>query len=409
MKVAGIIAEYNPFHNGHQYHMEKTRELTGTDYCVVVMSGDYVQRGTPAIYHKYLRAKTALLSGADLVLEMPVFGSVASAEDFAACGVSTLQKTGIVDVLSFGSECGNMDSLEKQAELYEEENEEISALIKEGLKSGLSWPSARDRAFRIYYENDPDKLPFLSSAPNDILGCEYVKALKKSGSRMVPVTVARTDPGYHSKEKAGSFASATAARRAIMDKDLDFLVSVLPESFFSCLKEEACPPVTFDDFSLLLNEKILTAKPETIAAAAGMPADLAAKLYRERMQFLSASDHVTASKDRQYTYARVNRCLLNLVLGITKEEEACFKSFDSAPWIRILGFRRDAAPLLSAMKQTAQVPVLTKVSDAKEHLSEPAAELFHKHLQAAEIYRMVSELKSGRTMKNEFTRGILIV
>jgi len=409
MRTAGIIAEYNPFHNGHQYHIEKTRELTGADYCIVVMSGDYVQRGTPAIYNKYMRARTALLSGADLVLEMPVYGSAASAADFSACGVSMLEKTGVVDFLSFGSECGNMEALKEQAALYENENEEISLLIKEGLKSGLSWPAAREQAFRTFYSKKGEPIPAMSAAPNDILGCEYLKALKAVGSKIMPVTVPRTDPGYHSEERAGSFASATAARKAIVDGDFDFLSAVLPEAFFSCLENDPCPPVAFDDFSLLLCEKLLTMGLEEISAIAGMPSDLAAKLYKNRRNFSHASELVAASKDRQYTYARVSRCLLNLVLGVTKDEEAWFKSYGSAPWLRILGFRRDAAPLLSAMKKAAQAPVLTKVAGAQARLSEPAGALFQKHLQTAELYRMVCQLKSGRTMKNEFTRGILLV
>lgn len=408
MRVTGIIAEYNPFHNGHQYHLKKARELTGADYIIIIMSGDYVQRGAPAIYNKYLRTKAALLSGADLVLEMPVFGSAASAGDFASCGISMLNKTGITDSVCFGSECGSVEALKKQAEFYETENEEISRLIKDGLRSGLAWPLARERAFLTYYGQKEDETASLSSCPNDILGCEYLKAIKSLHSSMTPVTVIRKDPGYHSEEKSGSFASATAARKAILSGDMDFLSAVLPDVFFSCLEKEACPPVVFDDFSLLLNEKLFSKEPEEIFQTADMPKDLAAKLGRNKMEFHRASDLVMASKDRQYTYARVSRCLLNLLLGITKQEADCFKSYASAPWLRILGFRKEAGPLLTALKKNTDAPLITKTANAGSLLPEDAAALFSKHLEASERYRMVCELKSGRTFKNEFTRGIII-
>ena len=147
MKSTGIIAEFNPFHNGHLYHMEQSRERTGSDYLIVIISGDFTQRGLPAVYRKYMRVRSALLSGADLVLEMPVFGSVAPAADFADCGVSMLTASGAADVLSFGSECGNLQALERQAALLSSETESQSQAVKAALRSGMSWPKARAMAY----------------------------------------------------------------------------------------------------------------------------------------------------------------------------------------------------------------------------------------------------------------------
>lgn len=401
MKTTGIIAEYNPFHNGHRYHLEKARELTGAGYTVVIMSGDYTQRGTPAIFSKYVRAKTALLSGADLVLEMPVFGSAASAPDFSECGINSLQATGICDSLFFGSESGNIDSLCRQASVLSKESPEIAEKIRQGIKSGLSWPLARAAAY-----GDTD---VVAASPNDILGIEYIRALTKCRSSIRPVTIKRTDPGYHSEEKSGKFASAAAARKAILESDLEFLTEVLPDTLFECLKEEPCPPVTFDDCSLLLCEKLLNASYEEIENISGMPKDLAGKIYKNRMEFHTASGLVTNRKNRNYTYTRVNRCLLNLMLGITKEDVSIFKEYHSVPWIRILGFRKDAAPLLSELKRHASVPVITKTAHASSVLSGQAFTLFEKHLKTAELYRLLSQLKTGRSMKNEYTRSIIIV
>jgi len=403
MKTAGIIAEYNPFHNGHRYHMAETRIQTGADYLVVIMSGDYVQRGEPAIFNKYFRTRTALMSGADLVLELPVFGAISSAADFAGCAVSSLEKSGLVDILSFGSECGNLHFLKSQAECMGMETEEISSLIRQGLKKGLSWPMARADAYETAgYGAVP-------SSPNDILGIEYLKALKELHSPMEPFTIARTDPGYHSENRNGSFASATAARKAIEENDPDFLMKILPDAFFSCFEKEGCPAVTFDDFSAVLNEKLLNASQKQLEDASGMPKDLAAKLYKNRLRFLPARKLTAASKDRQYTYTRVSRSLLNVTLGITKQDLSSFKEMDMCPWLRILGFQRDAAPLLTELKKNSEVPIITKTADASSILSGEALRLFEKHLLTSELYRMICEIKTGKSIKNEFTRSVILL
>lgn len=401
MKTTGIIAEYNPFHNGHKYHLEQARQMTGCDYVIVVMSGDYTQRGTPAIYSKYIRAKAALMAGADLVLEMPIYGSVASAPDFAECGVNILESSEICDYLFFGSESGDIECLKQQAAVLSDESEEISVKIKAGLKSGLSWPEARANA---YGSEAP-----IASSPNDILGIEYLRALSKRNSSILPVTIKRNDPGYHSEEKKGHFASATAARKAILANDLEFLQDVLPNEHFESLTGSVCPPVTFDDCSLLLSDKLLTSSMDQLLQVAGMPEDLARKLFKHRLDFLSSDQLVAERKDRNYTYTRVNRSLLNLMLGITKTDSVRFKEYGSAPWLRILGFRKDVAPLLSELKKHATVPIITKTANAEFLLSEEIFELFQKQLTASERYRLIAQLKAGKAIKNEFTSSIIII
>ena len=401
MKVTGIIAEYNPFHNGHKYHIQKAREMTGSDYIVVIMSGDYTQRGTPAIFSKYMRARTALMAGADLVLEMPVFGSVASAPDFSDCGVSTLNSTGVCDHICFGSESGDLERLTDLAFAFNTETEELSEKIRSGLKSGLSWPQARAAAYKEYGS--------VPSTPNDILSIEYIRSIHRLKSPITPVTLLRTDPGYHSEEALGSFASATAARKAILDHDLEFLTKVMPEEFFTCLETEVCPPVTLDDYSLLMNDRLLRSSLEDIMKISGMPEDLARKLFKEKRAFRPSSELVANSKDRQYTYTRINRCLLNLMLNITKEESEEFKKQLSAPWIRILGFRKDSSTLLSSVKKHTSVPIITKTAAASSLLSDNAYRLFEKHVECADLYRLVQELKTGQSVRNEYTRSVIIL
>lgn len=424
MKTVGIIAEYNPFHNGHLYQLKKAKEMTGASCAAVVMSGDYTQRGTPAVFNKYMRTRSALLSGADLVVELPVFGAVASAADFADSGVSLLTAMGAVDFLCFGSECGSLETLKRQAKLFHgEEDGNMSALIKEGLKKGLSWPQAKSLAAAAPAQSTleqstpkqstPDRSNPAESgpavSPNDILGVEYLRALKKYRSPMEPSTVKRTDDGYHSLTLSGTFASASAIRKAIAENNPGFLDMALPVSFFDSLQMEPCPAIQFDDFSVILGEKLLNASFDELAEISGMPKDLAGKLYRNKLDFHRASGLVAASKDRQYTYARVNRCLMNTILGITKEDTAQFKSLSSAPWIRILGFRRDSAFLLSEIKKQADIPLISKTADYASLLSGPARLLFEKHLRTAELYRLISQIKTGQSMRNEFTRSVVIV
>ena len=401
MKSTGIIAEFNPFHNGHLYHMEQSRERTGSDYLIIIISGDFTQRGLPAVYRKYMRVRSALLSGADLVLEMPVFGSVAPAADFADCGVSMLTASGAADVLSFGSECGNLQALEHQAALLSSETESQSQAVKAALRSGMSWPKARAMAY--------ESLGGISGLPNDILGIEYLRALKKYSSSMTALTVSRTDPGYHSAQRNGSFASAYAIRRAIAADDQEFLQAVLPPSHFTSLKEEPCPAVSADDFSLLYHHRLLAMTKEDLAQTASMPADLANKLDGERLTFGRTTELIGRVKDRQYTYTRVSRCLTNAMLGITKEDQEFFKELNSAPWLRILGFRKSASPLLSKMKKQSSVPIITKTADARNLLSKTSLRLFEKHLQASEVYRLICEAKTGQSMKNEYTRSPIIL
>ena len=217
MKTAAIIAEYNPFHNGHKYQIEETKRQTGANFIVVVMSGDFVQRGIPAMYSKTFRTRSAPLSGADLVIEMPIFGTLSAAQDFARCGVSLFHHMGMIDVLSFGSESGNIEELWQLANHSALETNEQSALIREGLRSGLTYPQALTLA----------KKETVPASPNDILAVEYLKALKEFSSDISPWTLKRSDPGYHSEDRNGSFASATAIRKAVFSKDLEFLAAVL--------------------------------------------------------------------------------------------------------------------------------------------------------------------------------------
>ena len=210
--VTGIIAEYNPFHNGHAYQIQKARELTGCDFVVVVMSGDFVQRGAPALFDKYTRTKMALLGGADLVLELPVWASSASAEFFAAGAVSVLEGIGCTDFLCFGAEDEKLSKMQKAVELLANENTEFQKQLRDVLKTGLSFPAARKQALSGFLTEEESSI---LDKPNNILGIEYLKALKAKNSSIEPVIVKREGQGYHGQELSHGFASASGIRSAL--------------------------------------------------------------------------------------------------------------------------------------------------------------------------------------------------
>lgn len=224
MKTAGIIAEYNPFHNGHRYQIEELRARTGADFVIIAMSGDFVQRGEPAVFDKYTRTRMALNAGADLVLELPAAFATSSAEDFAACGVALFDKLGVVDLLCFGSECGDVTALEPVARLLAKEPEGYGKLLQERLSKGDSFPKAREWAVTEWMKReintDGADMQALLSSPNNILGIEYMKALIRRGSSIDPYTIQRNGQGYNDSDidavaDGQGFASASAIRKAL--------------------------------------------------------------------------------------------------------------------------------------------------------------------------------------------------
>ncbi len=447
MKVAAIIAEYNPFHNGHAYLLQKARELTGADYCVAVMSGDFVQRGAPAIYGKYLRARMALLSGADLVLELPAVFSCGSAEDFAACGVALLDQLGVADALCFGSECGQTEPLAELAGLFCEEPEEYRRALTDGLKSGLSFPLARAKAAEHYLTGQtghresadaassqagpasPDdagwggRLPHvgsLLSSPNDILGIEYCKAIRRLNSSIRPVAVLRRGSGYHDSslpEASSGFCPSAAALREILEdrgsghvrQNFLRLSQGVPGPVLSLIRDAV--PLQADDFSVLLSQRLLELQlhGRPLTGFYDVPGDLAARIRKKTLAFSSFTQRTAALKTRQYTYTRVSRALLHILLDITAEEAQSRKERGFVSHIRILGFQKSAAPLLSAIKKAARLPLITKTADAASILDPFALQMFNRDLYRSHLYQSVLAAKSGRPAANEYTASVLVL
>ena len=405
MKIVGLITEYNPFHAGHLYHMQQARELTGADYCVVLMSGSFVQRGEPAIFDKYRRTKAALLAGADLVLEMPVAFSTASAHEFAAYGVALLSAIG-VDAVVFGSECGQIEILKQAAYALNHESVEFQERLRKGLKAGLTYPQARAKALEM-----EDTWASVLSSPNNILGIEYLRAAEDLHSPMKFYTISRKGSGYHEDTLAdANFPSASAIRGIIRnslskDKDLlDILASHLPAVTHPAYT--GAVPVFVDDFSELLNAAVL--QMQATFSIADLSPELAARLAKPPYCPLSFEERIQALKTRQLTYTRVSRALLHLVLGMREEDISRWKDEGYALYVRILGFRRQSSPLLSCLHKKSSIPLITKMADAAQNLSPSALALLEQEVYASHLYQTVRMKRSG-VFQNEYTEGLVFV
>lgn len=410
MHVTGLITEYNPFHNGHLFHLKKARESTGADYTAVVMSGSFVQRGAPAVFDKYSRTRAALLSGADLVFEMPAPFSTASAREFASYAVALFTALGAVDSICFGSECGEIEPILRAARLLNEESEPFKKRLQDFLKEGKTFPEARSAALA---EEGAEEAKLLSS-PNNILGVEYCQAVLRQRSPLSCFTIKREGNGYHDPSLNGALGSALAVRQALQSgTDVQALRFLLPDPSFDSVCRSI--PVFLDDFSGLLNYRLLTEQePERYAE---IRPELAARIKKLAPGFASFDQRIKELKSRQLTYTGVSRGLIHLILGIEQRQMDLFKEAGFAPYARILGFRKSAAPLLRRIKENSSIPVIIKLAGAEKRLDPAGAAMLACEIQSSHLYQNVRCEKAasgafpGRTavFQNEYTQPVLIL
>ena len=435
MKIAGIIAEYNPFHRGHEYHLSEARRAAGADFCVAVMSGCLVQRGEPAIADKYTRAKMALLSGADLVIELPAPFSSAAAPDFALGGVRLLSALG-ADYLCFGSETADLPRLERIAEALVHEPEAISERIQSLQKSGLSYAAGMTAVIAEFFSpsgscgqgcfpEDADRQSCTGSlGSNDLLALEYLKAIRKTGSGLTPAAIRREGSPYNTPEsadvcpKAGgdeagrvprqAFASAGFLRGRILNGDFSALTPQIPPSALNVLLEAFSHyrPVRADDFSDFIWYALQNADPESFA---GCSAELALRLKKKAPDPFTFSGITEALRGKNISASTVRRALIHLASGLTEEDAELFRSDSSSLYARILGFRRSSQPLLQHLKKTASIPLVTKTADAESLLPSSALKLFSCEKKAAALYRQAVYRRSGFVLPDEYRAGIIIV
>lgn len=401
MNVAGIIAEYNPFHKGHRYHIEETRRLTGADYIIAIMSGDFTQRGIPACLDKFTRAECALACGADIVLELPFCYAVGSAEYFASGAVSILDRLGVIDSLCFGAETTAPVSLfTDTAAFLCEEPPAYRGALQEGLRAGLTFPGARLSAARSFLNEDA--LSLLSS-PNSLLGLEYCKALYRRNSSVTPVIIARSGSGYHDVRIAAAGYSSASAVRTLLTPGTSFpeaFLSELPEPAADILRGKPYAPLFAEDFFLLYRMAIDTAAEE-LSSYADVSPELAARLSA-RFPVCNYETFLAHMKTKQYTRTRIERCLLHILFGLHSDTLTRFRREDTG-YARILGFRETAAPLLKHMKKTASLPLITKFAQKDKRCNALENELLSFDLLAADCYNRAACQKYGVLLPDDFS------
>ena len=401
MNVTAIISEYNPLHKGHLYHIETARKETNADYVIAIMSGNFVQRGTPAITDKYIRAEAALRSGVDLVLELPTMYATASAEYFALGGVSLANTLGIVSHLSFGSEYGQADKIMEAARLLLEEPEEMKIPLKEALKEGLSYPAARAYAVKVSHPELADIL----EEPNNILGVEYCKAILKLKSNIIPHTLKRQGENYHSETMDAGFASATGIRKLLgndSDENRTILESQMAPASYNLLKQQfGKAPLTEDDLSMLLRYKLITENRAHLTEYFGVNRELSNRIYKHLNEFENFSSFAELLKTKNITRTAINRALLHILLDIKAEDVQDTTKRGCVDYIRVLGFRKEAAGLLKEFSNLPEIPLITNLSAAPV--------LCEIDIRADQIYQMCASQKYHTPYINEYQRKMLVV
>lgn len=409
MKITGIIAEYNPFHNGHRYQIQKARQITGADYIIVVMTGNFTQRGTPALIDKYSRAKMALMGGADLVLELPVCFATGSAEYFASGAIALLNQLGCVDSICFGSECGDIVPLKNVAHALVNETDDYKKILKSKLKNGSTYPVARNAALA---ETMDGFIPYdmVLGFPNNILGIEYIKALIRQNSSIEPFTNQRIGSDYHSYRLAEAFSSAISIRQSLfMKDDLELVRPQLPSATYQVMEEDFHKtfPVFDADFSSMLKFKLLLEREKGFTEYMDVTKAISDKLVRNTFKMQGFDEFCDLLKTKDLTYARISRCLSHILLDIYAEEVAQYMDSGIVFYARALGFNENAAPLSKAIKKNASIPLITKTTSAPANLYPLGRKQFEHDVHAAHIYECIAGTKYHAGMRDEYRRQMV--
>lgn len=415
MKTAGIIAEYNPFHNGHAYHLNRVRQCTDADYLIIVMSGNFMQRGVPAILDKYSRARMALENGADLVLELPCLFACSSAELFAKGGVSLLHQLGVVDFLGFGCENDDLPLLKEAASILFEEPEAYRLVLQQSLREGNSFPVARSMALSACMQKELPDSAFFSS-PNNILAMEYLKALRFFDSTITPVAIRRTGAAYHEDTLCPSYSSALAIRNTLLAQEdtglePEALLGQVPDSVLLMLKQayQKTYPITTRDFSKQLHYKLLLDAEKGYTEYLDVSKNLSDKIKKNLHSYTNFDSFCMLLKSKELTYTRICRCLLHILLDIRKKD-----LLPAVPYARVLGFRENAKPLLKELGANSRLPLLTVAADAKQFLRDPAVSdrekrMLQLDLTASRIYTSAVLHQFQVTLPDEFGAPLLKV
>ena len=361
MNITGIITEYNPFHNGHKLHLEESKKQTKSDGTICIMSGNFVQRGGPAIIDKWKRTEMALSNGVDLIIELPTFYAVSSAEFFAKGAVSILNSLNIVNNLFFGSEIGDAKALSEIAKVLVSEDERFQNILKENLSLGLTFAKAREKSL-IEYLNSSEINNIITSS-NNILGIEYIKAILKLNSSINPIALKREGSNYNDKSLSQTFSSATSIREVLKNtSNIEDLKNIIPlESYevFSKLQEQDYRFTFEEEMFKYIKYKIQT-NCVNFNNLYEVTEGLDNKIIKEISSSNSLHEFILKIKSKRYTYSKISRILTHIYLGLDNDD---FKDIanENNLYVRVLGFNKTGREILSLIKANSSIPLITKV------------------------------------------------
>lgn len=409
MNICGIVAEYNPLHNGHMYQLNKAKEITNSKGIVLVMSGNFVQRGQVALLNKHQRAMTALASGVDLVIELPTYFATSSAEPFAHHAISILHHLGVVTHLNFGSESGNLEPIIEIANILYDEPKLYKQLLHDQLALGKTYPKARQAALNTYKFND-NHLSTASLAalktPNNILGIEYLKALKRLNSSIIPTTTKRIGSTYHDDSSESPIPSATAIRKHLANNlDLDLLTHALPKPSYLQLQssiKDGTGPLFMDSLYEQLKYKLLISTPKELSLYQDVTEGLENRINNVVKSTYSYTDLIDAIISKRYTRTKITRALTHIYLGHTKENFNQF-STNMSPYINVLGFTKNGQKILKYIKEYDEtLPIIVNRRQGYKKLDPLQKKSFEADLNSSLIYNHLIYKTYNTILQNDY-------
>ena len=388
--VLAIIGEYNPFHNGHLYQLNEAKRMFHANYTIALITGNFVQRGNASIVDKWTKAKMALLNGFDLVLELPCIYSISSAENFAMGAIRTLNSLKIVDTVSFGCEADDLSILKEFADILSDQPAEFKSLLEHELSKGVSFPKARENALLMYLNNIRKSANILSS-PNNILAIEYLKALKETNSSITPLGIKRVGPGYNSNIISGEYASATAIRKYLSERNFYALDKVMPQVCYDIIEESVRKGHYVSGILAYEKEIMFVLRNMTVAQIANLPdvnEGLENLIKNAANSCNTLGEFMSIVKSKRYTQTRIQRILLYALLGITKEDMENSKKIE--PYIRVLGCNSKGQYLISDIcKENKKLQVVTSVKNFTTTCrNKKLLMMLEKDIEATNIYTL---------------------
>ena len=407
--VLGIIAEYNPFHNGHLYQIEEAKRKTGAKYVVAVMSGNFTQRGDTSLVNKWAKAQMAIANGVDIVLELPTVYSISSAENFAQGAIKVLDSLKIVDTLCFGTETDDFAALNNISNILSNEPKEYTAILNHELSKGLSYPKARENALMMYL-NDIKRYANIVSGSNNILGIEYLKALKSLKSPMTPLAIQRKKVYYNDERIVDEYASSTAIRKLLTLGEFDEIRKVMPTTSYRILKDEIekgnyVLNITKYEKEILYNLRKMSV--EDIANLPDVSEGLENLIKNAANSCNNLEELINIIKSKRYTQTRIQRILLYALLGITKKDMDTSKKI--TPYARVLGVSAKGREMLSDIcKINRRIQMITSVKKYLEYTNNKALkEMLEKDIFATDIYTLGFEDSSWANL--DFTNKLIVM